>query len=160
MDKSVEFFGDLDIPNFYNKTEINSMLAGGGSTDLSNYYNKGQVDAIVANIDFSNNHYTETEVDDIDNELSALILNTYTKTEIDTTLSDYSTISYLQGNYMTSLSITQALMNNYAGITFIIDNFYSKTEIDTTLSDYYIKSEIGTTLNVYPPTSQILNIFL
>ena len=63
LDKSVEFFGDLDIPNFYNKTEINSMLAG-GSTDLSNYYNKTEVDAIVANINFSNNHYAKTEVDD------------------------------------------------------------------------------------------------
>ena len=87
------------------------MLAGGGSIDLSNYYNKGQVDAIVANIDFSNNHYTETEMDDIDNELSALILNSYTKTENDTALSDYSTISYLQGNYMTSLSIRNTNSN-------------------------------------------------
>ena len=62
----------------------------------------------------------------IDNGLSTLILNTYTKTEIDTSLSDYSTITYLQDNYMTSLLITQTLMNNYASVTFIIDNFYSK----------------------------------
>ena len=123
LDKSVEFFGDLDIPNFYNKTEINSMLAGGGSTDLSNYYNETEVDAVVANIHFSNNHCTKSEVDDIDNELSALILNTYTKTETDTTLSDYSTSTYLQGNYMTSLSITQTPMTNYASVTFIVDNF-------------------------------------
>ena len=34
------------------------MLAG-GSTDLSNYYIKTEVDAIVANINFSNNHYTK-----------------------------------------------------------------------------------------------------
>ena len=70
--------------------------------------------------------YNKTEVDAIGDELSALILNTYTKpevealisninltdyytkTEIDTTLSDYSTISYLQGNYMTSPSITHS----------------------------------------------------
>ena len=101
------------------------MLAGGGSTDLSNYYNKTEVGATVANINFSHSHYTKSEVDDINNELSAAILNTYTKTEIDTTPSDYSTISYLQGSYMTSLSITQALMNNYASVTFIIDNFYT-----------------------------------
>ena len=117
LDRSVEFFGDLGIPNFYNKTEIDAIAFNG---NLSNYYNKTEVDATVANINSSNNHYAKTEVDDIDNELSALILNTYTKTEIDTTLSDYSTISYLQGNYTTSLSITQALMNNYASVTFII----------------------------------------
>ena len=63
-------------------------------------------------MNFSNNHYTKTEVDDIDNELSALILNIYTKTEIDTPLSDYSTVTYLQDDYMTSRLITQALMNN------------------------------------------------
>ena len=42
------------------------------------------------------------------------------KTEVDSSLSDYSTITYLQDKYMTSLLITQALMNNYASITFII----------------------------------------
>ena len=134
FDKSIEFFGDLDIPNFYNKIEINSLLAG-GSTDLGNYYNKTEVDAIVANINISNNRYTKTEADDIDNELSALILNTYTKTEIDTSLSDCSTISHLQGNYMTSRLITQATMNNYASVTFIIDNFYTKAETDNLLAD-------------------------
>ena len=141
------------------------MLAG-GSTDLSNYYNKIEVDAIVANIIF---YYAivakiiitlKTEVGDIDNGLSALILNTYTKTESDTSLSDYSTITCLQDNYMTSLLITQALMNNYASIAFINTNHYSKTEIDSTLSDsYYTKSEIDTTLNLYPPAAQILSNF-
>ena len=48
LDKSVEFFGDLDIPNFYNKTEI----------------------------------------DAIGDELSSLILNTYTKTEVDNLLTN------------------------------------------------------------------------
>ena len=57
---------------------------------------------------------------------------------------------------MTSLLITQALMNNFASIAFIIDNLYSKTEIDTTLGDYYTKPEIDT-FNLYSPISQILN---
>ena len=93
----------------------------------------------------------------------------YTKTEIGTTLGDYSTISYLQGNCMTTLAITETLMNNYAAIAFIIDNFYLKTEIDSSLSNYitstqigasyYTKSEIDTTLSLYSPTAQILSIF-
>ena len=62
---------------------------------------------------------------------------------------------------MTSLLITQALMNNYASITFIIGNFYSKTETDSTLSEsYYTKSEIDTTLSLYSPSSQTLSYFL
>ena len=26
LDESVEFFGDLDIPNFYNKTEVGNLI--------------------------------------------------------------------------------------------------------------------------------------
>ena len=46
--------------------------------------NKIEIDAIVYNTNSSNDHYTITEVDDIDNELSTLILDTYTKAEVDT----------------------------------------------------------------------------
>ena len=117
LDKSVEFFGDLDMLNFYNKTEVDAIDDELPALIL-NTYTQPEVEALISNINL-------TDYD--------------TKTEIDTTLSDYSTISYLQCNYMTSLLITQTSMNNYAGITFIIDNFYSKTEIDSTLSDpYYV----------------------
>ena len=143
LDKSCDFFGGLDIPNSYNKSEMNSMLAS-GSTDLSNYYTKPQVEALIYNINLS---------------------DYYTKTGVDSSLSDYSTITYLQDNYMTSLLITQALMNNYASVTFIIDNLYSKTKIDSTLRDYitstqigasyYTKSEVDTTLSLYSPSAQI-----
>ena len=104
------------------------------------------------------NTYTKTEVEAL---ISNIILTDYyTKNEFGTTLSDYSTISYSQGNYMTSLLITQTLMNNYASITFTIDNFYSKTEIDSTLSDsHYTESGIGTTLSLYSPSAQILSNF-
>ena len=78
------------------------------------------------NIDLSN-YYTKSETNDTDNELSALILNTYTKTEVDTQLTDYVTTTLSQGNYMTTLSITKALMNNYASITLLVDNFDYKT---------------------------------
>ena len=106
LDKSVEFFGNLGIPDFYNKTEVDAIDDELSSLILDTY-TKPEVEALLSNINLA---------------------DYYTKAEIDTTLSDYSTISYLQGNYMTSLLITQALMNNYATITFIIDRFYSKTD--------------------------------
>ena len=137
LDKSVEFFGNLNIPNFYNKTEVDA-IDDELSALILNTYTKPEVEALISNINLT---------------------DYYTKTEIDTSLGDYSTISYLQDNYMTSLLITQTLMNNYASITFINDSFYSKTEIDTTLSGYYSKSEIDTTFNLYSPTSQILSNF-
>ena len=69
------------------------------------------MDFIVSYID-SNNYYTKTEIHDLGNELSTLILNTYTKTEIDTQLTDY----------MTTLSITETLINNYASLTLLGDS--------------------------------------
>ena len=43
LDKSVEFFGGLDIPNFYNKTEVDNLIT---NLNLVNYYTKNQVDAL------------------------------------------------------------------------------------------------------------------
>ena len=37
LDQSCEFFGDVDIPNHYNKTEISSILTSSNPSDLSNY---------------------------------------------------------------------------------------------------------------------------
>ena len=142
LDKSVEFFGDLDIPNHYNKSSI---------------------DTLFSNIDLSN-HYTKTEVDDIDNELSALILNTYTKTEVDTQLTDYTTLSYLQSllNDYATISLidlnfydkayldnqfslkadasttvtTDYLTTNYTNTVALTSGYYNKTETDNMLLSY------------------------
>ena len=105
----------------------------------ANYYDKVTTDSLFSNIDLSN-HYSKVELDDTDNELSALKLNTYTKTKIDT-----------------------LLYTDYTSLTFFIDNFYSRTEIDSTLSDYitstqigasyYTKSGIGTTSGLYSPSA-------
>ena len=59
-----------------------------------------QIDTLFPKIDVSNYHI-KSYVDDIGKELSTLILNTYTKTEIDTTLN-----------------------TNYPSLLFIVDNFY------------------------------------
>ena len=74
------------------------------------------------------NTYTKPEVGALISNIN--LTDYYTKAEIDTTLSDYSTNSYLQSDYMTSLLITQALMNNYASISLLSDNFYSTTDVD------------------------------
>ena len=110
------------LDTYYNITEIQA-----------NYYDKVATDSLFSNIDLSN-YSSKIEVDDIDNELFTLILNTYTKTEIDTQLTDYATISYLQSNYMTTLSITEALMNNYASISLLDGNFYDKAYLDNQFS--------------------------
>ena len=95
LDKSVEFFGDLDILKFYNQTEVGAIVDGFSALILNTYI-KPEVEALLPNTNLT---------------------DYYTKAEIDTSLSDYSTISYLQSNYMTSLLIAQALMNNYASMS-------------------------------------------
>ena len=59
------------LDNYYNITEIQAK-----------YYDKVATDFLFPNIDLSS-YCSKNEVDDIDNELTTLILNTYTKTEID-----------------------------------------------------------------------------
>ena len=110
------------LDTYYNITEIQA-----------NYYDKVATDSLFSNIDLSS-YYTKSEVYDIDNELSTLILYTYTKTEIDSQLTDYTTNAYLQGNYMTSTPITETLMNNCGSMTFLVDNFYDKTYLDNQFS--------------------------
>ena len=64
LDKSVEFFGGLDMPNFYHNAEVDNIV--------SSIY--GEV-------------YTNIEIDAIGDELSNLILHTYIKTETDNLIS-------------------------------------------------------------------------
>ena len=52
MDKSVEFFGDLDIPNFYNKAETDA-IGDELSPLVLNTYTKTDVDNLITNIDLS-----------------------------------------------------------------------------------------------------------
>ena len=122
--------GDCQVPNMYNNTSVDILIA-----DIYNdTYIKTEIGSLFSNIDLSN-YYTKTEVDDTDNKLFTLLLNTYTKTEIDTQLKDYATISYLQGHYMTTLSITGTLMNTYASITLLGDiSFYDKAQLDNQFS--------------------------
>ena len=68
---------------FYNKPPIGTLI----STTDSDIYMKTEIDTLFSNIDLIN-YYIRNEVDDIDNELSTLILNTYTKTEIETNYFD------------------------------------------------------------------------
>ena len=167
LDKSVDFFGDLDIPNHYNESSI---------------------DTLFSNIDLSN-HYTKTEVDDIDNELSALILNTYTKTEVDTQLTDYTTLSYLQSLLNDYATISLLDLNFYdkpyldnqfslkadvSSLTYLVDfaylgdnytntidlstDYYNKTETDNLLTDYTTNTYLQSLLNNYATTS-LLNTF-
>ena len=49
--------GELDIPNHYNKTEIDALVA---NINLSNYYNTTEIDTLFENIDLSN-YFTKAE---------------------------------------------------------------------------------------------------
>ena len=71
-----------------------------------------------------NNYYTKSEVDDIGNELFTIILNTYTKNEVDT-----------------------LVYTNHTSLSFLVDNFYSTTEIDSSLSDYTASAQLHNDLS-------------
>ena len=60
LDKSIEFFGELDIPNYYNKTEVDA-IDDELSTLILNTYTKTEVDALLTNINLTD-YYTKTEI--------------------------------------------------------------------------------------------------
>ena len=71
----------------------------------ADYYDKTETDNLLANINPNidlSNYYTKTEVGDIDNGLSTLILNTYTKTDIDDMMLLYD--SYVDGIFTIKLT--------------------------------------------------------
>ena len=75
LDKSVEFFGDLDILNFYNKTEIDAIDDELPALIL-NTYTKTEVDTLLLdtnltgseNLDITNNQISLTYPSNINGE--------------------------------------------------------------------------------------------
>ena len=70
---------NIDLISYYIKAETDTLTS---NVDLSNYYIKAETDTLFSNIDLST-YYAKSEVDGIDNELPTLVLNTYTKAEVD-----------------------------------------------------------------------------
>ena len=167
--KLCTFYGDCSIPNFYNKSSIDTLI----SNIYDDVYIKTEIDTLFSNID-SSTYYTKNEVDDIGNELSTLILNTYNKSEIDTFSTDYYNIGYLNiqlglkangsntytksevDNMITLLDISSMLNcinNNGTNIVDILNTRYTKSEVDTLISTYYNNTETGNMLNQKVHTS-------
>ena len=58
-----------------------------------------EIDTLFSNID-SSHYYIKSDVDDIDNALSAVVLNTHTKTAIDTLFfTSYPSLSFIADNF-------------------------------------------------------------
>ena len=79
------YINSIDLHNdFYSKAKMSIILDTYYNIPEihANYYDNVATDSLFSKIDLSN-YYTKIEIDDIDNELSTLVLNTYTKTEID-----------------------------------------------------------------------------
>ena len=85
--KSRTFLWGLFDPIFYNKPSIGTLIPN----IYDDAYIKTEIYTLFSNLDLSN-YYTKTEIDDSDNELSTLTLNTYNKSEIDTCLTCYYNI--------------------------------------------------------------------
>ena len=72
--KACTFHGDCAIPISYNKSSIGNWI----SNRYTDVYITTDIDSLIATINISK-CYNKTEIDDIDNELSTLILNKYNK---------------------------------------------------------------------------------
>ena len=167
--KECTFYGDCSIPNCYSKPSIDILI----SNIYNDIYIKTEIETLLSNIDLIN-YYTKTEIDDLDNELSALIFNTYNKREIDTFLTYYYNIEYLNtqfdlkanglntytksevDNIINLLDIPSMLgiiNNNGSNIVDIVNTRYTKTEVDGLKPTSYNKTETDNLLNQKVNTS-------
>lgn len=143
---------DLET-NYYDKTEVELLLAGGsgsgGSIDLSNYYkkletySKAQVDALVAGggADLSD-YYTKAEVESLISAIPATDLtNYYDKTQTETLLSNK--VDKVIGKGLSTNDFTDTFKQAYDGHLASTSNphnttanqvgAYSKIEVDNLL---------------------------
>ena len=160
--KECTLYGDCSIPIFYNKPPIDILFPN----IYNDIYIKTEIDTWLPNIDLSNYH-TKTETDDLDNELPTSILDTYSKSEIDTFLTDYYNVGYLNtqfdlkanssntytksevDNIINPLDIPSMLStdNNGSNIIDILNTRNTKTEVDGLISTSCNKTETGNLLN-------------
>ena len=66
--KACTFHCDCEIPNMYNKTSVDLLIA----YIYINIYTRADTDTLFSNIDLSK-YYTKSDVDDTSNELSTLV---------------------------------------------------------------------------------------
>ena len=86
------------------------------------------MDLIASNIDL-NNYCIKVEEDGIDNELFTFILDTYTKTEVDTLLFNSSSQAF------SAISlINLELELNYLANTQLTETYYNKADIDNLIT--------------------------
>lgn len=144
---------DLDI-GLYAKTDwVNSKIldiltgAGAITIDLSNYYTKSQVvQQIEDALDGASltDYFDKTETT---TAINTAVSNLYSKTEIDTKISNISLSSYY-----TKTEIDSKISEIDIGAQVDLSNYYIKTEIDSkisniSLSNYYTKTEIDLALS-------------
>ena len=136
-------------------------------------YIKTEIDHLIANMILSDN-YNKTEIDGLDDDLSTLISNTNNKHQIDTFLTDYYDIEYLNthldldatglntytksevDNITNPLDISSMLNpmnNNGTNMIDILNTRYTKSEVDTPISTSYNKTETDNMLNQKVNTS-------
>ena len=138
---------DLET-NYYNKTEVELLIAGGGTggtIDLSNYYkkletySKEQVDALISSgIGDLSDYYTKAEVDSLITNSGADLSNYYNKTEVDTLIDAIPTTD-LSGYYKKTETYSKVEVDT------IIDNIP-----ETDLTNYYKKTEVDSLIDAIP----------
>lgn len=126
QDKSTTFYGDIIAPNIYDYITIDSMF----NNMSSNMYDKTYIDNLISN------YYDKTYIDNLDDELNTILINTYTKQEIDD--------NYYDSTYINTQLDTKAN----------VEVTYTKTEVDNLFTNldltdiFYIKEVIDTKVNL------------
>ena len=137
----------IDVLNTKQLQNFNNINAI--NTDLTNNY---QTNTVLAQ-----NFYNKTEID-------STFTNYYTLSQIDTNLStNYQTNAQLAVNYYNKSEVDSNLSTNFQTNTQLATNYYNKGEVDTLLagagSGGYTDTEIDNLLDLRVPKSDFTNRF-
>ena len=122
QDKSTTFYGNLIAPNIYDYVTIDSMF----NNMSSNMYDKTYIDNLISN------YYDKTYIDNLDDELNTILINTYTKQEIDDNYYDSTYINtQLDTKANVEVTYTKTEVDNLFTNLDLTDTFYIKEVIDT-----------------------------
>ena len=152
LGESVELFCGFGIPNLYNRNETANLKT---NLNLVDYYTKSQVDSLISNINLVG-YYTKAEIDTVlytkYPSLTFLINNLYSKTEIDSSLSGYTTSAQLHIDFYSKVK-ANIISDTYTTATQLYDDFHNQIYIDNmfltstqTETLYYNKTDTDNSL--------------
>lgn len=151
--------GDVDLSDYYTKSETNNLLSGKSDTG---HTHSQYVTSSTSSLYY---YYTKTQVDQIESELRAAIdeaaaggdvdlSNYYTKFQTDSLLNNKAALNH--GHSISDITNLQSTLNGKASTSHTHSQYLTESAVNALIQqklvDYYTKSEVDSLIDASTPT--------